>query len=133
MQSLIIENNIAFNSDKETENSEIDLKIKEEDEVILKQRDLFRRKSSSGSTTISKPEDSSELSSCPNSPKNSNNFMDLNDNNNYFDKNIRNNNPIFNYYQSTLKYFFNNLSENQNYIKTKNYVCKQKVSLTNES
>ena len=69
MQSLLIDNNIVLNFDKETENSEIDLKTKEGDELILKQRDIFRRKSSSGSTTISKPEEISELFSCPDSWK----------------------------------------------------------------
>ena len=120
MQSLTSDNNIALDTDREKENSEIDLKIKEEDKLILKQKDIFRRKSSYYSTTISKSEDSSELSSCPNCSKNNNTFQELNDNNNYIYKIVRNNNQIFNYYQFTLEYYNNNLSENQNYIKTKN-------------
>lgn len=133
MQSLLIDNNIVLNFDKETENSEIDLKTKEGDELILKQRDIFRRKSSSGSTTISKPEEISELFSCPDSPKNNNNFQEYNYNNIYFDKNIGNTNQVYNYYQTTLEYLYNTFNENQNYIKTKNYISKQKIPLNKES
>ena len=133
MQSLLIDNNIVLNFDKETENSEIDLKTKEGDELILKQRDIFRRKSSSGSTTISKPEEISELFSCPDSPKNNNNFQGYNYNNIYFDKNKGNTNQVFNYYQTTLEYLYNASNENQNYIKTKNYISKQKIPLNKES
>ena len=133
MQSLLIDNNIVLNFDKENENSEIDLKTKEGDELILKQRDIFRRKSSSGSTTISKPEEISELFSSPDSPKNNNNFQGYNYNNIYFDKNKGNTNQVFNYYQTTLEYLYNASNENQNYIKTKNYISKQKIPLNKES
>ena len=54
----------------DSKNLEIDVDVNEEDEQLLKLREIPRRKSSTGSTSASKPEDPSELFSCPCSPRN---------------------------------------------------------------
>ena len=56
----------------DSQNSEIEVRVKEEDEQLLKLREIPRRKSSTGSTSASKPEDPSELFSCPSNPRNFN-------------------------------------------------------------
>ena len=68
-------------------------------EQLLKLRDLPRRKSSTGSTSSSKPEDPSELFSYPSSPK-SLNSQEFNKSGIFFskDRNCSKNN-IFNFYQ----------------------------------
>ena len=67
---LDMENITDFRSKKEEErreskNLEIDVQVNEEDEQLLKLREIPRRKSSTGSTSASKPEDPSELFSYP--------------------------------------------------------------------
>ena len=53
--------------EKEKEKLQIDLNLIDEDEIAFKSNDIAGRKSSADSTSVSKPEDISELS-CPNTP-----------------------------------------------------------------
>ena len=74
MIPLNIDNCSYFKPKRERENISknnltIDVHVNEEDEQLLKLRDIPRRKSSTGSTSSSKPEDPSELFSCPSSPR----------------------------------------------------------------
>ena len=82
-----------------------------------------QRKSSTDSTSNSKIEDLPEI-----------NFSSLNINTNYesfnekeifFGRDKNNQNPIYNFYQSTEEYFLEKLTENKKYKKTKNYILKQ--------
>ena len=78
-QSLNTDSTFSF----KPRNVQIDINISEEDEQLLKLRDLPRRKSSTGSTSTSKPEDPSDLFSFPNSPSN----LTANSNKEYSSKN----------------------------------------------
>ena len=108
-------------------NLEIDINMNEEDEKLLKLRDIPRRKSSTGSTSTSKPEDPSELFSCPDSP------TDTTPSNKEFiskklffsNKDKNSTNPLYNFYQTTEEYFQEKYPENKNYTKSKNYISKQ--------
>ena len=127
---LSLENSISFKPKTEKEisyskNIEINVQVSEEDEQLLKIRDIPRRKSSTGSTTSSKPEDPSELFSCPSSPRNIN-TQDSNKNGIFFgkDRNCSKNN-IFNFYQITEEHIRETFPEYNDYIKSKNYILKQ--------
>ena len=82
-----------------------------------------QRKSSTDSTSNSKIEDLPEIT----------NFSSLNINTNYesfnekeifFGRDKNNQNPIYNFYQSTEEYFLEKLTENKKYKNTKNYILK---------
>lgn len=108
-------------------NVQIDINISEEDEQLLKLRDLPRRKSSTGSTSTSKPEDPSDLFSFPNSPSNltANSNKEYSSKKLFFSKDKNCSNLLYNFYQSTEEYFQEKYAENKNYIKSKNYISKQ--------
>lgn len=105
----------------------IDVHVNEEDEQLLKLRDLPRRKSSTGSTSTSKPEDPSDLFSFPNSPSNltANSNKEYSSKKLFFSKDKNCSNLLYNFYQSTEEYFQEKYAENKNYIKSKNYISKQ--------
>ena len=112
---------------KTLQNLEIDINMNEEDEQLLKLRDIPRRKSSTGSTSTSKPEDPSELFSCPNSPTDTTcSTKEFISKNIFFSNKDKNcTNPLYNFYQTTEEYFQEIYSENKNYTKSKNYISKQ--------
>ena len=137
MIPLNMENITSYNPKKEKEilesrNIEIDVHVNEEDEELLKIRDMPRRKSSTGSTSSSKPEDPSELFSYPSSPK-SLNSQEFNKSGIFFskDRNCSKNN-IFNFYQITEEHIRETFPEYNDYIKSKNYITKQEFFLNNE-
>ena len=102
----------------------IDVHVNEENEQLLKIRDIPRRKSSTGSTSTSKPEDPSELFSCPSSPRNisSSEFQRTGV---FFGKDRNCSNPVSNFYQITEEYLRKTLIEYKDYNKTKNYMLKK--------
>ena len=104
----------------DSKNLEIDVDVNEEDEQLLKLREIPRRKSSTGSTSASKPEDPSELFSCPSSPRNltSQEFQKTGV---FFGKDRNCSNRIFNFYQITEEHLRETLIEYKDYIKTGNY------------
>ena len=108
----------------ESRNLEIDVQVNEEDEQLLKLREIPRRKSSTGSTSASKPEDPSELFSYPSSPSNltSQEFQKTGV---FFGKDRNCSNRIFNFYQITEEYLRETLIEYKDYIKTGNYIPKK--------
>ena len=114
--------------EKERENNlknlrtQIDLNLFEEDDKLLKVRDIPRRKSSTGSTSASKPEDSSELPSFPNTPIYS--PQNSQQSGIFFGRDRNCSNPIFNFYQNTEENLRETYPENENYKKTKNYKLK---------
>lgn len=133
---LSLENSTSFKpkSAKETldtKNIDIDIRINEEDEKLLKLRDIPRRKSSTNSTTSSK-EDYSENLSFPSSPRNLN-VQDSNKNGIFFskDRNCLKNN-IFNFYQITEEHIRETFPEFNAYTQTKNYKLKQELYQNNE-
>ena len=109
---------------------QIDLNDIEEDEQLIKLRDFPRRKSSTGSTSVSKPEDTSELFSDPDSivstPLNSQQSGI------FFGRDRNCLNPIFNFYQNTEEHIRETYPECYNYKKTKNYVSKNEIIKNNE-
>ena len=138
---LDMENITDFRSKKEEErreskNLEIDVQVNEEDEQLLKLREIPRRKSSTGSTSASKPEDPSELFSYPSSPSNltSQEFQKTGV---FFGKDRNCSNRIFNFYQITEEYLRETLIEYKDYIKTNNYIPKmeyfKKISNENQN
>ena len=114
----------------------IDVHVNEEDEQLLKIRDIPRRKSSTGSTSASKPEDPSELFSYPSSPSNltSQEFQKTGV---FFGKDRNCSNRIFNFYQITEEHLRETLIEYKDYIKTNNYISKmeyfKKISNENQN
>ena len=118
----------AFIPKKEKDNSlkglkpQIDLSLVDEDEQLLKIRDIPRRKSSTGSTSASKPEDPSELPSFPNSPINS--PQNSQKSGIFFGRDRNCSNPIFNFYQNTEEHLRETHPENENYKNSKNYKLK---------
>ena len=102
----------------------IDVHVNEEDEQLLKIRDIPRRKSSTGSTSTSKPEDPSELFSCPCSPRNisSSEFQQTGV---FFGKDRNCSNPVSNFYQLTEEHLRETFSVFNSYTQTKNYMLKQ--------
>ena len=113
----------------------IDVHVNEEDEQLLKIRDIPRRKSSTGSTSTSKPEDPSELFSCPSSPRNLP-TQDFQQKGVFFGKDRNCSNPVSNFYQITEEYLRKTLIEYKDYNKTKNYMLKKdyfrKIAKENE-
>ena len=108
----------------DSKNLEIDVDVNEEDEQLLKLREIPRRKSSTGSTSASKPEDPSELFSCPSSPKNLP-VLDFQQKGIFFGKDRNCSNPVSNFYQITEEYLRKTLNEYKDYNKTKNYMLKK--------
>ena len=108
----------------DSKNLEIDVDVNEEDEQLLKLREIPRRKSSTGSTSTSKPEDPSEIFSLPSSPRN---FcpQDGQQRGVFFGKDRNCSNPIFNFYQITEEHLRETFSEYKSYTKTKNYILKE--------
>ena len=126
---LNLDNFTDFNPKKELErkdsqNSDIDVHVSEEDEQLLKLREIPRRKSSTGSTSASKPEDPSELFSCPSSPRNLTS-QEFQQSGVFFGMDRNCSNPVSNFYQITEEHLRETLSEYKNYIKTKNYILKE--------
>ena len=126
---LNLDNFTDFNPKKELErkdsqNSDIDVHVSEEDEQLLKLREIPRRKSSTGSTSASKPEDPSELFSCPSSPRNLTS-QEFQQNGVFFGMDRNCSNPVSNFYQITEEHLRETLSEYKKYIKTKNYILKE--------
>lgn len=131
----------AFKPKKEKEkennlklqNLKLDLNLIEDDELSIKLRDIPRRKSSTGSTSVSKPEDPSELFSSLNSPINDS--QDSQQSGIFFGRDRNCSNPIFNFYQNTEENLRETLPEYQNYKKTKNYMPKSEYikNINNES
>ena len=135
---LSIENCMSFKPKNEkliseSKNIEIDVHVNEEDEQLLKIRDIPRRKSSTGSTSSSKPEDPSELFSCSSSPRNLNS-QDFNKSGIFFskDRNCTKNN-ILNFYQFTEENIRETFPEFHDYIKSKNYISKQHFFYNHET
>lgn len=120
----------AFKPKKEKEmnekskNLQLDLNLIEEDDQNLKLRDIPRRKSSTGSTTVSKTEEPSELFSCLNSPIDS--PQNTQQNEIFFGRDRNCSNPIFNFYQYTEENLRETYTESSNYKNTKNYINKEK-------
>ena len=126
---LNLDNFTDFNPKKElerkdSENSDIDVHVSEEDEQLLKLREIPRRKSSTGSTSASKPEDPSELFSCPSSPRNLTS-QEFQQSGVFFGMDRNCSNPVSNFYQITEEHLRETLSEYKKYIKTKNYILKE--------
>ena len=134
---LSIEKCEAFKPKKEKENSlkcqkpEIDLNLIEEDEQLLKFRDIPRRKSSTGSTSASRPDDTSEFISFPSSPINS--AQESQQSGIFFGRDRNCLNPVFNFYQNTEDNLRETYPDKDNYKKTKNYMLKEKYFKINEN
>lgn len=129
MIPLSLENCADFKPRKNAENLnsqnlEIDVHVNEEDEQLLKLRGNPRRKSSTGSTSVSKPEDPSELFSCPSSPRNLS-TQDSQQSGIFFGKDRNCTNLVFNFYQNTEEHLQETFPEYKDYIKSKNYITKQ--------
>ena len=129
MLPLNLDNCTDFKPKKERINNTqndliIDVHVNEEDEQLLKIRDIPRRKSSTGSTSTSKPEDPSELFSCPSSPRNlsSSEFQQTGV---FFGKDRNCSNPVSNFYQLTEEHLRETFSDLNSYTQTKNYMLKQ--------
>lgn len=128
----------AFRPKKEKEkennlklqNLKLDLNLIEDDELSIKLRDIPRRKSSTGSTSVSKPEDPSELFSSLNSPINDS--QDSQQSGIFFGRDRNCSNPIFNFYQNTEENIRETHPEYKNYKKTKNYILKNEYYKKNE-
>ena len=116
--------------EKEKEKLQIDLNLMEDDDIPLKLKDMPRRKSSTGSTSVSKPEDPSDFSfpstpcSIPQESQQSGIFFGR-------DRNCSN--PIFNFYQHTEEHIRDTLTEYKNYTKSKNYITKNEFFKNNEN
>ena len=134
---LSIEKCEAFKPKKEKENSlkcqkpEIDLNLIEEDEQLLKFRDIPRRKSSTGSTSASRPDDTSEFISFPSSPINS--AQESQQSGIFFGRDRNCLNPVFNFYQNTEDNLRETYPDKENYKNTKNYILKEKYFKNNEN
>ena len=117
--SLNIEKSEDFKEEKDK--LKLDLDFIEEEESSFKLKDMRRRRSSTGSTSVSKPEDTSEFS-CPNTPlcfpKESQQKES------FFGREKSCSNNIFNYYQASEENLKETFPEYQNYKKTKNYLSK---------
>ena len=129
MIPLNIDNCAYFKPKKERENVSknnltIDVHVNEEDEQLLKLRDIPRRKSSTGSTSSSKPEDPSELFSCPSSPRDLS-APEVQQNGVFFGKDRNCSNHVSNFYHFTEEHLRKTFSEFNSYTKTKNYILKE--------
>ena len=109
---------------------QIDLNDIEEDEQLIKLRDFPRRKSSTGSTSVSKPEDTSELFSNPDSTVST--PLNSQQSGIFFGRDRNCLNPIFNFYQNTEEHIRETYPECEKYKKTKNYVSKNEIIKSNE-
>ena len=116
--------------EKEKEKLQIDLNLIDEDEIAFKSNDIAGRKSSADSTSVSKPEDISEIS-CPDTPVS--NPKESQQNGMFFGRDRNCSNPVFNFYQYTEEHIRETLPEYQNYKKTKNYLPKSEYLKNNES
>ena len=134
---LSIEKCEVFKPRKEKEDNlkfqkpQIDLNLIEEDEQLLKVRDMPRRKSSTGSTSASRPDDNSEFISFPSSPNN--NIQESQQSGIFFGRDRNCSNPIFNFYQNTEDNLREMSPDKENYKKTKNYVLKIQLFNNNEN
>ena len=134
---LSIEKCEAFKPKKEKENTlkyqkpQIDLNLIEEDEQLLKFRDIPRRKSSTGSTSASRPDDTSEFISFPSSPNNS--AQESQQSGIFFGRDRNCSNPVFNFYQNTENNLRETYPDKENYKNTKNYILKEKYLKNNEN
>ena len=134
---LSIEKCEAFKPKKEKENNlkyqkpQIDLNLIEEDEQLLKFRDIPRRKSSTGSTSASRPDDTSEFISFPSSPNNS--AQESQQSGIFFGRDRNCLNPVFNFYQNTEDNLRETYPDKENYKNTKNYILKEKYFKNNEN
>ena len=134
---LSIEKCEAFKPKKEKENTlkyqkpQIDLNLIEEDEQLLKFRDIPRRKSSTGSTSASRPDDTSEFISFPSSPINS--AQESQQSGIFFGRDRNCSNPVFNFYQNTEDNLRETYPDKENYKNTKNYILKEKYFKNNEN
>ena len=134
---LSIEKCEAFKPKKEKENNlkyqkpQIDLNLIEEDEQLLKFRDIPRRKSSTGSTSASRPDDTSEFISFPSSPNNS--AQESQQSGIFFGRDRNCLNPVFNFYQNTENNLRETYPNKENYKNTKNYILKEKYLKNNEN
>ena len=133
---LSIEKCEAFIPKKEKENlkfqkPQIDLNLIEEDEQLIKVRDMPRRKSSTCSTSASKPDDTSEFVSFPNSPIN--NIQESQQNGIFFGRDRNCLNPVFNFYQNTEDNLRETYPDKENYKNTKNYMLKTQYFNNNEN
>ena len=109
---------------------QIDLNEIEEDEQLIKLKDLPRRKSSTGSTSVSKPEDISELFSNPDSTVST--PLNSQQSGIFFGRDRNCLNHIFNFYQNTEEHIRETYPECEKYKKTKNYVSKNEIMKKNE-
>jgi hypothetical protein len=117
---LNIEKSEEFITEKEK--IQLDLELIDGEESSLKLKDMRRRKSSTVSTSVSKPEDTLEFS-CPNTPLNI--PKESQQKESFFGREKNCSNYIFNFYQASEEYLKETLPEYQNYKKTKNYLPKE--------
>lgn len=137
MIPLSIDKCEAFKPKREKENNIkfqkpiLDLNLLEEDdEQLLKIRDIPRRKSSTGSTSVSKPEDPSEFS-FPSTPININQESPKSEI--FFGRDRNCLNPVFNFYQSTEEHLRETYPDNEKYKNTKNYKSKNEYFQNKEA
>jgi hypothetical protein len=134
---LSIEKCDFFKPKKERENNskfqklQIDLNlIEEEEDKLLKLKDIPRRKSSTGSTSVSKLEDTSEIPSFLESPIES--PKNTQQSGIFFGRDRNCSNPLINFYQFTEEHLRETYSEFENYKKSKNYMLKNEFLKKNE-
>lgn len=132
---LSIEKCEAFKPKKENDlkfqKPQLDLNLLEEDEHLLKLKDFPRRKSSTGSTSASRPDDNSEYNSFPSTPINK--FKETQQSGIFFGKDRNCSNPIFNFYQITEENLRETFLDKEKYKKTKNYILKSEFFSNNEN
>ena len=109
----------------------IDLNSIEEDEQLIKLKDFPRRRSSTGSTSVSKHEDCSELLSNLDSPVST--PLNCQKNEIFFGRDRNCVIPIFNFYQNTEEYIRETHPECEYYKKSKNYLSKNTIFKYNET
>ena len=122
---LNIDNCEAFIPKKRKDKLELDLTLIEEDDQLLKLKDTPRRKSSTGSTSVTKPEEQSELLSIPNSPLESPQVIEQKGI--FFGKTQNSNNHIFNYFHSTQMHLLEEYNQFFRYKNSKNYLLKTEM------
>lgn len=120
--------------EKEIKKTKEELQIENNDpseEETITLKDIPRRKSSTNSTSLSKPEDISELFSNPETPVNTanNNPLNCQQNGIFFGRDRNCSNPVFNFYQNTEEHIRESHPEYENYKKSKNFLSKNEVFL----
>ena len=120
--------------EKEIKKAKEELQIENNDpseEETITLKDIPRRKSSTNSTSLSKPEDISELFSNPETPVNTanNNPLNCQQNGIFFGRDRNCSNPIFNFYQSTEEHIREIYPNYEDYKKSKNYLSKNELFL----